>query len=76
MLRMKNEFLYGLRSVVYVAENGIGDPRAMMRSLVKVTSLKDGGWKSWWNSNVILTRDHCKVFFVLYLPRRGLLDLY
>ncbi len=41
-LREKSGFLYGLRSAVYVAEKGIGDPMAMMRSLVKVTSLKTG----------------------------------
>ena len=40
--RKKSEFLYERRSVVYVAENGIGDPMAMMRSLVKVTSQKTG----------------------------------
>lgn len=40
----------------------------MMRSLVKVTSLKNGGCRSWWNSNVICTQDHCKVFFL----RKGL----
>ena len=64
LYRKKSEFLYELRSVVYVAENGIGDPMAMMRSLVKVTSPKSGGCRSWWNSNVICTQDHCKVFFL------------
>ena len=63
IFRKKSEFLYELWSVVYVAENGIGDPMAMMRSLVKVTSPKNGGWRSWWNSNVICTQDHCKVSF-------------
>ena len=62
-LGRKANFLNELRSVVYVAENGIGDPMAMMRSLVKVTSPKSGGCRSWWNSNVICTQDHCKVFF-------------